>query len=106
MINLNKLWLLQLIFITLLISSLLFCQNHTGKNREEHKIVNLRPAVSLLCDSLLIAENIFNSTLYSNMKNKAAVAADKFSSSSDSIYNSVKDSISLTRMDSLKSVVS
>ena len=97
-----KALILILIYFIILFSQDLFSQDNP--NEDSDTLVNIKPRVSFLVDSLLSSEKEFNKTVLSNLKGKSDNTVKEFSTSADSITNSVKDSISQPRLDSLKSL--
>ena len=92
------------IIIVALTSRLSFCQDNLKKDNDTNEVVNIKPGVIHLSDSLLAAEKIFNDSLLSKLKDKSLHVIEMFSASADSISKSVEDSLILARKDSLRLV--
>jgi hypothetical protein len=102
-IIIKPLFLLSIIIVALT-SRLSFCQDNLKKDNDTDEVVNIKPRVIHLSDSLLAAEKIFNDTLLSKLKDKSLHVIKRFSASADSISRSVEDSLILARKDSLRLV--
>lgn len=90
--------------IIVLSPRLLYSQEDLNYEGKTVKVVNVKPEVIRLSDSLLAVEKIFNDTLVSNLKNKSLHFIKRFSASADSISGNVEDSLILARKDSLRLV--
>ena len=102
--NIIKPLFLISIIIVVITPQFLFCEDNLKEDNDTFKVVNIKPRIIHLSDSLLSVEKIFNDTLLSKLKDKSLHVIKKFSASADSISFNVEDSLILARKDSLRLV--